>query len=176
MDSVDRMLLKNYDNSEETEEDKFKDLFEEMKSEQIPEDNRFDEENLPKSILWKDLENKVFVDQGWRIKDLIPKQGAVILASISGNRKTWVSMEMAKCIVADQNFLGESRFKTEGENVLYINGENSESEMQRRGRQLGFNSESCKYKLHFINADNINLNKEDGAVWLKAFVKFYEIK
>ena len=124
---------------------------------------------------WEDLDGEVFEEKSWRINKLIPKEGFVILASISGNRKTWVAMEMAKNIVSGENFLGPEDFKTEGSNVLYINGENGKSEMQRRGRQLGFKSKT-PHKLHIINEDNLNLSDDDGDVWLKSFIEFYDIK
>jgi len=131
---------------------------------------------IPESILWQDLEQKIFQQQAWRIKDLIPKQGFVVLASISGEKKTWLALEMAKSIAAGQNFLNESRFKTEGANVLYINGENAESEMQRRGRQLNFDQQSKAFKLFISSTDNLNLNKDDGAIWLKSYIQYYKIE
>jgi hypothetical protein len=85
-------------------------------------------------------------------------------------------MEMAKSIASGNNFLGEEMFSTEACNVMYINGENAASEMQRRGKQLGLGEEEGQYKIHLCNADNINLNTTEGAVWLKAYVEFYKIK
>lgn len=154
-------------------EENFEAFLEKKLLEKEIEDEPFDGDKIPKSILWQELDQKVFDQQSWRIKNLIPKQGFVILASISGNRKTWLAMEMAKSIVSNKKFL--DYFETEGCNVLYINGENSESEMQRRGRQPGFNSGINSFNLHIINSDDLNLNKTEGSVWLKAFIEFYEI-
>lgn len=157
------------------EQDSFESFFEKKKEEKLIEKEPFEEGNTPESILWEDLDQKVFEEQSWRIKNLIPKQGFVILASISGNRKTWLAMEMAKTIASGKDFLGEEIFKTEGANVLYLNGENSESEMQRRGRQLNFGPSIGPHKLHLSNTDNINLNKDEGALWLKSFIEFHKI-
>lgn len=118
----------------------------------------------PKPMLWIELNAKEFPEQQWRIKNLIPKQGSVILSSISGEKKTWVALEMARCISMGEDFLGNPDFKTEGCSVLYVNCENPESEMQRRGRQLGF-PEQGPNDLYILNMDDLNLNDEEWAEW-----------
>lgn len=153
----------------------FKEFFEKKKDNKIYEDDPFVGEKIPESILWHDFDKKVFEEKSWRIKNLIPKEGFVILASISGNRKTWLAIEMAKAISLNENFLNEEEFKTEGANVLYINAENSESEMHRRGRQLGITLKPPVYNLRLVNADNINLNTDEGEVWLKSHIEFDKI-
>lgn len=124
---------------------------------------------------WAEINRREFDAQAWRINQLIPKQGFVILASISGEKKTWVAMEMARCISHGVNFLGEERFKTEGATVLYLNAENPWSEIQRRGRQLSF-QESSPHKLLLLNSDDVNLNSLKGITWFKAFIEFYKIQ
>lgn len=84
-------------------------------------------------------------------------------------------MEMAKNIVTGKNFLHDENFKTEGANVLYIDGESSKSEIQRRGRQLDFQT-NTPFKLHIIKEDSLNLNEDDADIWFKSFIEFYEIK
>src|SRR3989344_1573926 len=122
------------------QEDKFEEFFKKKKREETSKEVLFSgySDKVPESISLEDLDNEVFPEQSWRINKLIPKEGFAIVASISGNRKTWFAMEMAKNIVSGENFLGREEFKTEGSNILYINGENGKSEMQRRGRQLCF--------------------------------------
>ena len=174
--SIAEMTFGSGDNKPVQDDQSFEAFFERKRSEAEYGDELFDEDNLPESVLWEDLDSKVFEEQSWRINRLVPKQGFVILASISGNKKTWLAIEMAKACVSGESFLGEESFKTEPANVLYINGENSESEIQRRGRQLGLGHKSGPYRLYLSSTDNINLNKKEGAVWLKAFVEYYKIE
>ena len=159
------------------QEDKFEEFFKKKKREETSKEVLFSgySDKVPESISWEDLDNEVFPEQSWRINKLIPKEGFAIVASISGNRKTWFAMEMAKNIVSGENFLGREEFKTEGSNILYINGENGKSEMQRRGRQLGFKSKT-PFKLYLVNEDNLNLNQDDADIWLKSFIEFNDIK
>jgi len=118
------------------------------------------EENF-KPILWEDLKQKNFPEAKWRINNLIPMEGLVFLASVSGEGKSWIAMEMANSIVQEKDFLGNPEFKTIGGNVLYVNGEMAESELQRRGKQL--NLKSSKFKLHFLTHDlNFKEIKADG--------------
>ncbi len=115
-------------------------------------------DDFPRPVLWEDLEKKNFPPQRWRINNLIPYEGLVFLASISGEGKSWLAMEIANAIVQEKDFLGHPEFKTVGGNVLYINGEMAESELQRRGKQL--NLQSSKFKLHFLTHD-LDLKETD---------------
>lgn len=133
-----------------------------------------EEEVILKPVLWKVMNNKVYPDQPWRIKNLIPKQGFVILSSVSGGGKTWLSLEMARCISSGINFLADEKFVTETCNVLYLDAENPESDMQRRTRQLGFQEDS-ECNLYFINDSDLNLNKDEGAFWLLCVIEYYNI-
>jgi len=135
----------------------------------------YTEKESPAPVTWADINQRVYVEDPWRIRGLIPKQGSVILAAISGEKKTWVAMEMARSIAEGRNFLGEDRFATEGGNVLYLNCENPWNEMQRRGRQLGFSDDS-PHKLLFVNRDDVNLAKTEGIAWFLAMVEYYNIQ
>ncbi len=157
-------------------EESFEEFFEKKKSEEIRKDELFGYGNkVPESISWEELDSEVFPEQSWRINKLIPKEGFVILASISGNKKTWISLDFARSIVEGVNFLGDENFKTEGANVLYIDGESPKSELQRRCRQLNFKS-NTPHRLHIIKEDILNLDKDEADVWLRAFIEFYKIK
>jgi RecA-family ATPase len=90
--------------------------------------------------MWDEIDKREYEEQPWRIRNLIPKNGSTILASISGERKTWVALEMARSIAQGVNFLEHEGFSVEPGNVLFINAENAWNEIQRRGRQLGFNA------------------------------------
>ncbi len=106
---------------------------------------------------WGQIDSIEFPTNQWRVNKLIPKAGFVILASISGEGKTWVSLEIAKSIATGVPLFGEPGFNTEKGRVLYIDAENGNREMQRRGRQLGFADDN---NLLFFVADTINLNDD----------------
>lgn len=128
-------------------------------------------EKDPKPVSWSTVDSWVFPEARWRINNLIPREGFVILASISGEKKTWIALEMAKSIANGSDFLGDPLFKTLEGNVLYIDAEMSKSEIQRRGRQLGLSEQ--KNKLFILNTDDINFQAMDSEDlwWLERFVR-----
>lgn len=139
---------------------------------------RIDEEwgekvSLP--IPWFELNKLEFPKDQWRIEGLLPKEGFVIVSSIAGERKTWFCLDMARCLSLGENFLGDPRFETRGCNVLYIDCENSRSELQRRGRQLGFVDGSV-FNLQLYNDKEINLNSDEGEAWLHAAIEYFDFK
>ena len=129
------------------------------------------EKKIENLMLWKDLNKLSFEKKPWRVDNLIPLEGSAIISSISGERKTWVSLEMAKAISMNEKFLGEEGFQTKGCNVLYIDCENSKSELQRRCRQLGF-EEDGPFEVSFYNGSDTNFNTAEGATWLKAMIEY----
>ncbi|MFA6459328.1 MAG: AAA family ATPase [Candidatus Paceibacterota bacterium] len=128
----------------------------------------------PKASLWKEIDEMQFSPFRWRVEGLIPKEGLSIFASISGEGKSIYLMYLAKCISEGQPWFA---FKVEQARVLYINLEMSVSEMQRRGRKIGFNPDN--QELIIINEDDFNLNEGIGQEdlkykWLLKFI--YEMK
>ncbi|MEI6280948.1 MAG: AAA family ATPase [bacterium] len=111
-------------------------------------------------ISWEEFSKKEFTEVPWRIKDLIPKEGFVILSAISGEKKTWVALEMANNISEGSNFLGTEMFKTEQGKVLYVDQENPERDLARRGKQLGIKG---KENFFLYRPDSLNLNDENVA-------------
>lgn len=128
-----------------------------------------------KPELWGDLNKKVFPKERWRINNILPKRGFSIVAGISGEGKTWVCLEMAKAISSGKDFLGYSGFNVLKGNVLYLDLEMSESELQRRGRQLGF--EDTTNSLFILNYGDVNFSDEDrgDVAWLLNYIEKYEI-
>ena len=119
-----------------------------------------------KLISWGDFSSKEFPNVRWRINNLIPMEGFVILSAVSGEKKTWVSIEMAKCIAQGINFLGSELYKTEKGKVLYVDQENPERDIVRRGKQLGIEENG---NLFIFRPSSLNLNDE---VVADKFVKF----
>jgi len=173
MDDYDREMFKKLFPDQDFSKT-FEDIYKEEKDKIVYGPKTFEDDKVPTPLLWEDLDKKEYPEQSWRIKGILPKEGTVILASISGQKKTWIAIEMARCLSMGIPFLGEEKYATEGCNVLYLNCENSESEMQRRGRQLGLSANS-PYKFHLINHDDINLNSDEGAIWLSVVADYYDI-
>ncbi|KKQ34612.1 MAG: Virulence-associated protein E [Candidatus Nomurabacteria bacterium GW2011_GWB1_37_5] len=111
-------------------------------------------------VSWGEFSKKEFPEARWRIKDLIPMEGFVILSAISGEKKTWVSLEMAKCISQGVDFLSTNIFKTEQGKILYVDQENPERDIVRRGKKLGI-KENGNFFLY--RPDSLNLNEEKVA-------------
>lgn len=110
---------------------------------------------------WEEIESMQFPENPWRIKNLIPLEGFVIIAGVSGDGKSFGSMKMADDITMPRPFLNEPMFPVIGTNVLYIDGEMSKSELQRRGKQMGF-SDKRKHKLLFVSQDDVNLQSDES--------------
>lgn len=136
-----------------------------------PYQTKLEEVKVP--VLWEEVEKYYVPKDRWRIKELIPKEGFVILASVSGERKTWIALEMARCISTGENFLQKDEFSTQGCNVLYLDCENAKNELQRRGKQLGLNAHS-EHKLYFFNDVDLNLNTDEGELWLMKAIEYFE--
>ena len=102
---------------------------------------------------WKNFDQKEFPKERWWIDGLIPKNSLVILAAPSGERKSWLALEMAKCIISGTQFL--NHFETKKARVLYIEQETAQWEIQRRGRQLGIPREE---DFSLLSQDELNLN------------------
>lgn len=126
-------------------------------------------------VAWKDANKAEYPKEPYRVCTWIPMEGFTIWASPAGERKSWMGMEAASCITQNKDFLGDPRFKTIGCNVLYVDCENAQSELQRRGRQLGFVEES-PFELHIFNNKEINLNTDEGEAWLYAAIEYFDYK
>jgi RecA-family ATPase len=109
---------------------------------------------------WDEINKFTFPEDPWRINKLLPLEGFVILAGVSGEGKSFVSLEMANAITTPRPFVDEPQFDVKGTNVLYIDGEMSKSELQRRGRQMGF-ADARKHKLFFVSQNEVNLSSDE---------------
>lgn len=137
-----------------------------------------DEEKLPEPVLWKEIDGMSFPNDRWLVKDIFPKEGVSIVASISGEGKSLVIMHLAKCLSEGSPWFGDPRFATQKTKVLYVNLEMSVSEMQRRGRMMGY--DPADSSLFILNEDDFNLNDSDNKdtkyLWLLGYILKSEIK
>lgn len=140
-----------------------------------------EERNPPTPVLWEEIDKLLFPDDRWLVKDIFPKEGVSIVASISGEGKSLVIMHLAKCLAEGSAWFGDPRFQTQKSRVLYVNLEMAESEMQRRGRMMKFNNADSN--LFILNEDDFNLNngnKDKGQDdkkyrWLLNFIRQKEV-
>ena len=133
-----------------------------------------DKENKIEPTTWTEFSKKEFPKKKWRIKDLIPCEGIVIIASPSGEKKTWIAMEMARSIACGSNFLDSEEFPTIQAKILYIDQEMAQSELHRRGKQLKFDQTGDNIWL--LSCDDLNLADDDKLENLKDFISREEIK
>lgn len=121
--------------------------------------------------LWDIFAARAYPDPKWRIQNLIPEAGAVIIAGPSGEGKSWLAMEMSKSIASGKPFLGN--FDSQKSTVLYINQENSKSEMYRRGKAMGFDE---SLGIWLMQLDELDLNDDANVVDLADFIKRHGIE
>jgi hypothetical protein len=115
-----------------------------------------DFKDVPKPQFWSDINALTFDPDRWLIPDLIPREGVSMWASVSGEGKSFQMLHLAKSLSVGSNLYGNPNFPTKKSKVLYINLEMSVSEMQRRGRMIGFDADDKN--LIILNEDNFNLN------------------
>ena len=136
-----------------------------VEEEDIPED-------IPKPKYWSDVNAIVFDPDRWLIPDIIPKEGITMIASVSGEGKTFQVMHLCKCLTQGVPLYNNPKFTVKKSRVLYVNLEMSVSEVQRRGRMIGFDPNDKD--LIILNEDNFNLNetgRQDYKYrWLLEFV------
>lgn len=155
------------DKSQQIEIDLIREKLYEMDSLDVKEPG--EENKRPTPILWEDFDKKKFPEDRWRIKGIIPKEGFTILASIAGERKTWLALEMAKSIVLGKDFANNPEFKTIPGSVLYIDMEMPASELQRRGRQLQITS-TPENKFLILNQGGFDLSELEYRQHLKLLI------
>ncbi|MBU3668774.1 MAG: AAA family ATPase [Candidatus Taylorbacteria bacterium] len=129
------------------------------------------EEKTPQPFSWKEINSMIFPEDRWRVENLLPIEGISILASASGEGKTIMMMDLIKSITNGTPWLGQ--FKIKKAKLLYVNLEMSVSEIQRRGRKIGFDVDDNN--LIILNEDDFNLNEGIGQEdmkykWLLKFI------
>ncbi len=115
-----------------------------------------DYKKQPKPQYWSQIDSLSFDPDRWLIPNLLPKEGITMVASISGEGKTLLILHLSKCLADGSPLFGNPNFPVKKSKVLYINLEMSTSEVQRRGRLIGFKSEETN--LIILNEDDFNLN------------------
>ena len=73
---------------------------------------------------------KDFPEQMYLVDRLVPDAGFTIFSGAPRSYKTFVLLELARCVASGQPFLGH--FNTQQANVLLIDEENGERLLQQR--------------------------------------------
>lgn len=127
---------------------------------------------FPKLTSWSDFKGISFPEEQWLIKHILPQQGLAIIASPSGEKKTWVAIHMADCIAKGGLFVGHSEFNAQQGKVLYLDQEMSRAELQRRGKLLGISDDIIIPE----ELDQLDFRTDEDLKWLYAQVKEHNIK
>jgi archaellum biogenesis ATPase FlaH len=107
---------------------------------------------------WNQIRN-MNIEIEWVIDRFIPKGSITLLFGKGGIGKTWLTLDMARCIGSGTHFLG---FKTNKAPVIFIDFENPLAVLNTRTRMLGDAEE-----VHFwrVNNDKIKAPKLDSKDW-----------
>ena len=144
--------------------------------EELAEDLGITLENKIKTITLQEFSKLKLPQDRWLIKDILPREGFVIIASPSGEKKTWVALSMAGAIANGKDFLGHDGFKTSQGQVLYIDEEMSDTELQRRVNLLGLGDTVENIYLSRKNNLNFNEREDEQIEELFEFVEKHDIK
>jgi hypothetical protein len=92
----------------------------------------------PPSI-WDQLESweviqSMEIKVEWMVDQIIPKQGITLLFGKGGIGKTWLVMDLARCIGSGESWLG---YETQQASVIFIDFENPLSVLVTRAKRLG---------------------------------------
>ena len=150
---LDQIPLKEYDSMEAYKLERTR-LNKEVEQE-------IKQQKMLNPLSWQEFNKLEFPKTRYRIERLVPLGGFTIIAAPSGEKKTWLAMEMARCIASGTPFLNDSLFPVIAGNVLYIDQEMAKSEFQKRARMLGFGD--VDKELWIISRDELNLNTPEGA-------------
>ena len=114
-----------------------------------------------------------FGPEVWAVQNLIPEQSITAIGGAPGSFKTWLTLDIARCIASGEDFLG--KFKVEKGAVLFVDKENNFRHLQKRFRQIGINSEHPIYYLN-QSAQDFFIEEDKSFKILKDMVAEKNIK
>ena len=119
---------------------------------------------------------KDFGPDVWTIDQLIPEQSITAISGIQGSFKTWLTLEMARCLATGEDFLG--KFKTKQGNIMFVDKENNLKHIQKRMQKLGMNNISDQiFYLDLMNPyDDFFIDKDIDFEKLLYAIENLEIK
>jgi RecA-family ATPase len=120
----------------------------------------------------KELMEKELPKQEWVIEGLIPKNKLILAGGARRSYKSWVALLWLFHISTGRPFLGR---KVEKCNCLYLDGENSEEEDQRRLKYIS-HGEQLPEESKILCYPDIRLDEPSHIVKLGEIIKKYNIK
>ena len=112
-------------------------------------------ENKELIITAEELIKLNFGPELWTINELIPQHSITAITGSPESFKTWLTLEIAKCVANGTDFLG--KFATQKGNILIVDKENHIRHIQERLKLLNFKNESVSY---FLDTDNFYIDDE----------------
>ncbi len=111
------------------------------------------------STYFKSLDlSKDPVPAEWLVENWIAKGDLTMMIGASNTGKSFITMGLALAVAQDQHMFLDERLMSNGK-VLYIDEENSESEVLRRMTGMGLTSAGQK-NIHFYHYQKIRLDKD----------------
>lgn len=109
----------------------------------------------------------------WRIQNLVPESGIVIIGATAGSYKTYVAQHLALCAATGRDFL--EMFEADPCNVLYVDEENGQVLLTRRFAQLKNGHELHEYpkNLYVCVFQGLKLDEPEGAYILGELIRDY---
>ncbi len=113
-------------------------------------------------IPWAEYRQIPMSEAKWRIKDLVPYAGIMTLVAPSGQKKTWLALDMMRAISSGEPFLNNPEFAVTKSNVLYIENESMPAVIQDRGKKLDFGE--TNEGIFFPTVDSNVMFKDDKSI------------
>jgi len=88
----------------------------------------------------------------WLVENLIPDNSITAISGMPGSFKTWLTLELARCVSKGEDFLG--KFKVTKNGVLFVDKENHQKHIQSRLKKIGVDEDD----------DIFYLNNEDFSI------------
>lgn len=92
----------------------------------------------------------------WLIERIIPTQSITVISGDPGNFKTWLSLEIAKCVANKQELFG--KFPTQQKKVLIVDRENRSNHVRIRLQQ---NKTPPESEIYFLSNESFFLDREE---------------
>ena len=89
---------------------------------------------------WEDIQS-MEIKEEWMVDRIIPKEAITVLFGKGGIGKTWLAMDIARCIGSSESWLG---YETQQASVVFVDFENPLPVLNTRTKKLG-NAENVQF-------------------------------
>ncbi len=108
----------------------------------------------------------------WRVEQMVPERGVIILGGASGSYKTFAAQDLALSVSTGRDFL--TQYPSKQCPVLYIDEENGDITLYSRFSELSKGREISHEELNNINVsifNNIKLDTKNSGLILKSLIE-----